>query len=132
MLFFKDKLSVKFKGHKLMNFKVLRYCSSGVDLGFFFFINVKPDVRQYRLQVLLSVYFQTLQKTASDLRYLVELSYEQLFIDFRKTLKYEYYWGLTVATSAGFVVLQVMERNEAGGETATNTFTILIIKFRKL
>ncbi len=126
-MFQKDVISEKLSGHIAIDFQVLRYCTPGVDLGYYLFTSVKPEVRQARLRELLCVYTDVLRETTENLGYPMKISYEQVYNDFRKTFRYGYFWELTVATGAGYAVLKDMDKNETDNDTSN--FTQLVTKW---
>ncbi len=126
-MFQKDIISENMTGHIAIDFQVLRYCTPGVDLGYYLFTSVKPQVRQSRLQDLLSVYLNVLTETTTSLGYPMKVNYKQIYKDFCKTFRYGYFWGLTVATGAGYAVLKDMDKNET--DNGTNNFTQLVTKW---
>lgn len=74
-MFRKDK-SGKLIDHVPLDFQVTRYSSPCVDLGYYLYTTVKPEVRRERLQEMLTLYLDVLNKTTSDLGCPMELSFE--------------------------------------------------------
>lgn len=106
MMFLKDKLDgSKLCGHVMIDLQLVNYCTPGVDLGYYLFSSVKPEVRQTRLKEMLEGYLDVLVKTTKDLGYPIVMTYEELFKDFRETFIHGFLMGLGLCTGIAFAVL---------------------------
>lgn len=65
--------------------KVTRYNSPALDLGYYFFTSVKPDVRQKHLREMLELYKETVNSVTEEFGHPINLTYEVGSIKFRKS-----------------------------------------------
>lgn len=61
---------------KPVDFQVTRYGSPAIDLGYYLFTSVDPNVRETKLDELLTHYLQVLNDTTSQLEHPINLSLE--------------------------------------------------------
>jgi len=59
-----------------MWFQVTRYNSPALDLGYYFFTSVKPDVRQAHLREMLELYKDTVNSVTEEFGHPTNLIYE--------------------------------------------------------
>jgi len=66
----------KVEGHKAVDFQLPRYASPAVDIAYYIYTSVKPDIRRTHLEELLEFYLDVLNSTAASLNYPIDMSYE--------------------------------------------------------
>ncbi|CAL8123619.1 unnamed protein product [Orchesella dallaii] len=114
MMFLKDKETNQIIGHKAIDLQVTRYNSPGLDLGYYMLTSIKGDVRRAHLHEILGWYYETLTQTAVQLGHPIDLSYEELYLSFRKKLKFGFWIALCVMSDAGFAAVKNLNMNEVG------------------
>ncbi|CAL8070781.1 unnamed protein product [Orchesella dallaii] len=114
MMFKKDEKTNEFIGHMAVDLQVTRYNSPGLDLGHYLFTSVKPKVRKAHWDEILRHYFDTLKSTALKLGHPIDLTYQELHKTLRRTLRPGFFFGMCVATGAGFEAFQNIDINEIG------------------
>ncbi|CAL8070771.1 unnamed protein product [Orchesella dallaii] len=114
MMFKKDDNTNEFIGHMLIDLQITRYNSPGLDLGQYLFTSVKPEVRRAHWDEILTHYFDTLKSTAFQLGHPIDLTYQELQETFRRALRPGFFFGMCVATGAGFEAFQNINMNEIG------------------
>lgn len=100
MMFAKDPVSNKPEKQIMIDFQLVRLASPCVDLGYFLFTSVDPQVRQERLSDLLKIYLATLEATLKQLNHPLPsgVTFETLWEEFRKRFTFGYWIGLWMTT----------------------------------
>ncbi len=129
MMFVEDLTSGQISGHIAIDFQMLRYCTSSLDLSYYLFTSVKPRVRQSRLPDLLKIYLKTLQETTKRLGYPIPLLYDQLYSDFRRKYKYGFWFGAVVATTAGYAPFKDIDPSKVDMSQWSTIFIQLMDKW---
>ncbi|CAL8070780.1 unnamed protein product [Orchesella dallaii] len=106
MMFLKNKETNQIIGHKAIDLQVTRYNSPGLDLGYYLYSSVKPEVRRGHLHEILGRYFDILKETTTKLGHPIDISYNDLHLIFRKTLKLGFWMAICIATGPGFSVMK--------------------------
>ncbi len=105
-MFLKEKLGEgNYYGHVIIDFQLLNFNTPAVDVAYYLFTSVKPDVRQAKLKQLLEIWLDAFVKTTKDLGYPVEMTYESLLRDFRDTFVHGFLIGLGYCTGMLSAVL---------------------------
>ncbi|CAL8123628.1 unnamed protein product [Orchesella dallaii] len=112
MMFKRDPDTNKVSDHIAIDLQVTRYNSPALDLTYFLYTSVKSEVRRSHMQELLTLYLETLQKTALDLGFPIDFTYDDLFLAFRKKLDYGFYFW--VCFGPAMEILKDFDMNEVG------------------
>lgn len=126
MMFHRDCANKQVTGHIAVDFQMLRYCTSSLDLSYYLFTSVKAHVRQSRLSDLLTVYLETLKTATRNLGYPISLTYDQLYSDFRRKFKFGFWFGAVVITSAGYAPFRDIDPSKIDMSQWSTLFTHLI------
>ncbi|CAL8070779.1 unnamed protein product [Orchesella dallaii] len=124
MMFLKDEKTNEFIGHMAIDLQVTRYNSPGLDLGHYLFTSVKPEVRKAHWDDILRHYFDTLKSTELKLGHPIDLTYQELTKTFQRTLRPSFFFGMCVATGAGFEAFKNIDMNEIGD---FENFNVLVL-----
>ncbi|CAL8138694.1 unnamed protein product [Orchesella dallaii] len=114
MMFLKDEKTNKILGHLTFDLQVTRYNSPCLDIAYYLFTSVKPEVRRAHLKEILGEYLNVLKETASKLGHSIELSNEELFESYRKKLKLGFWLAICLHIGAGFAAFKDLNVNEIG------------------
>lgn len=129
MMFLRDSANGRVTGHIAVDFQMLRYCTSSLDLSYYLFTSVKPHVRQSCLSDLLNVYLETLKTATANLGYPISLTYDQLYSDFRRKFKFGFWFGAVVMTSAGYAPFRDIDPSKIDMSQWSILFTQLVEKW---
>ncbi|ODN02404.1 putative oxidoreductase dhs-27 [Orchesella cincta] len=114
MMFLKNKDTNQIIGHLAIDLQVTRYNSPMVDLAYYFFTSVDSKVRREHLHEILGRYFDTLKSTALKLGHPIDLTYEELHKTYRRKIKLGFWFGICLATGAGFDSIKDVDVNTLG------------------
>ncbi|CAL8070786.1 unnamed protein product [Orchesella dallaii] len=105
MMFLKNNETNQIIGHIAIDLQVTRYNSPALNLGYYLYTSVKPEVRLNNFHEILGRYFDILKQTAAKLGHPIDISYEELYIIFRKKLMLGFWFALCF-TSVGLSVIK--------------------------
>ncbi|CAL8117040.1 unnamed protein product [Orchesella dallaii] len=100
-----------------LNIQILeltRHNSLGLDLGYYLFTSVKPNVRRNYLKDILETYLKTLQAIAEKLGHPIDLSYEELLLIVRKKIDLGFWSSMGFTNEAITTANKEINMNELG------------------
>ncbi|CAL8070772.1 unnamed protein product [Orchesella dallaii] len=106
MMFLKNKETNQIIGHMAIDLQVTRYNSPGLDLGYYLYTSVKPEVRRGHLHEVLGRYVDILKQTATKLGHPIDISFEDLYIIFRKKIMFGFWMAICIATGPAYSVIK--------------------------
>ncbi|ODM90786.1 hypothetical protein Ocin01_15895 [Orchesella cincta] len=112
MMFLKDQEKSEVIGHRALDLQLTRYISPVVDISYYIFTSVKPDVRRNNLEELFEWYLEQLNSTSASLNYPIDMSYEDLFQAFRKRFKFGFWVGLALSAAPGYAVFKDVDTSD--------------------
>ncbi|ODM98198.1 hypothetical protein Ocin01_08480 [Orchesella cincta] len=114
MMFLMNQEKNKIHGHITFDLQVTRYNSPCLDIAYYLFTSVKQEVRRAFLKEILEEYLDVLKQTAAKLGHPIELSFEELYMTFRKRLKFGFWLAICLHIGAGFAAFKELDVNELG------------------
>ncbi|CAL8097883.1 unnamed protein product [Orchesella dallaii] len=112
MMFLKNQETNEIIGHKALDFQLTRYISPVVDISYYIFTSVKPEIRRAHFEELLEWYLEQLNSTSASLNYPIDMSYEDLFQAFRKRFKFGFWVGLALSAVPGYAVFKDVDTTD--------------------
>jgi len=98
MMFYRDPVSNKLTHNILLDFQVARLGSPNLDVGYFLFTSVKPEVRRKEWKTLLRFYFDNLKKSVDNLGKTFNYTFEEFVKDYRIKSMLGFWMNLAVVT----------------------------------
>ncbi|CAL8123646.1 unnamed protein product [Orchesella dallaii] len=114
MMFQKDKATGRITGQIAIDLQVTRYNSLGLDVGYYLYTSVKPNVRRSHWQEILEMYLTTLKETVEKLGHPIDLSYEELLLIIRKKIDLGFWFAMGFTNEAGIAAFKEINMNEVG------------------
>ncbi|CAL8123655.1 unnamed protein product [Orchesella dallaii] len=114
MMFHKDKVTNKITSHIAIDLQLTFYNSLGLDIGFYLFTSVKPNVRRAHWQEILELYLSTLKETVGKLGHPIDLSYDELHLILRKKIDLGFWISMAFADEACIAAYKAIDMNELG------------------
>ncbi|CAL8147826.1 unnamed protein product [Orchesella dallaii] len=126
MMFRKDKVTNKITSHVAIDMQLTLYNSLGLDVGFYLFTSVKPNVRRAHWQEILEMYLSTLKETCAELGHPIDLSYDELHLIIRKKVDFGFWIGVAFTDEASIAGYKELNLNELED---MESFSTELIKF---
>ncbi|CAL8123649.1 unnamed protein product [Orchesella dallaii] len=114
MMFKKDKVTNRITSQIAIDFQFTLYNSLGLDIGFYLFTSIKPDLRRAHWQEILEMYLSTLKETCAKLGHPVDLSYDELHLIVRKKIDLGFWISVGFTDEAGLAANKEINVNELG------------------
>jgi hypothetical protein len=98
MMFHRDPLSNKLTHNVMLDFQLARLGSPNLDVGYFLFTSVKPEVRRKEWKTLLRFYFDHLRKMVDNLGKTFNYTFDEFVKDYRVKSMLGFWMNLAVVT----------------------------------
>lgn len=112
MLFRIDPLTKKIVHTVAIDFQMVRHNSPSLDLGYYFYTSVQPQIREAHLKELLTLYKDTLNKVTKDFGHPTNLTFDQIFGDFKKKLDYGFWLGFVMNMGPGMALMKDVDMSK--------------------
>ncbi len=109
MMFLVDNPTNKVVHHVAIDFQITRYNSPALDLAYYFFTSVQPNVRRSHLLDLLTLYKDTLNKVTEEFGHPTNLTLDQIFKDFREKIGYGFWFGFVMSVGPGMAICKDLD-----------------------
>ncbi|ODN02403.1 putative oxidoreductase dhs-27 [Orchesella cincta] len=111
MMFLKNKETNQIIGHLAIDLQVTRYNCPCLDIAYYLFTSVKPEIRKNHLYEILGRYFDILKHTAAKLGHPIDLSFEDLYTMYREKVMLGFWFATCLASTAGYAVVKDIDVN---------------------
>jgi len=101
MLFKVDPVTGKVNDHIFVDLQITRLGSPNLDLGYFLYTSVKPEIRRQHLKELLQHYFTSLQQTLEKFVIKCPINFEEFVKDYKYKSQLGFFMIIAILSAIG-------------------------------